>query len=91
VYEFVCGCPEPVGRDEADAAAGIGRAVAVYQLDKLVEAGLLTQAAENAAADFLSPLGVDLDREVRRATPARMARAYAEPFAPESFQLTTLG
>ena len=33
---------EPVGRDEAAAAVGIGRALAVYHLDKLVEAGLLT-------------------------------------------------
>ena len=32
----------PVGRDEAASAAGIGRALAVYHLDKLVESGLLT-------------------------------------------------
>jgi predicted ArsR family transcriptional regulator len=42
LYEFVSGCAEPVGRDEAAAAAGIGRALAVYHLDKLVESGLLT-------------------------------------------------
>ncbi len=42
LYEFVSGSPEPVGRDEAAAAAGIARALAVYHLDKLVEAGLLT-------------------------------------------------
>jgi len=42
LYEFVSGCTEPVGRDEAAAAVGIGRALAVYHLDKLVEAGLLT-------------------------------------------------
>jgi GTP cyclohydrolase I len=47
------------------------------------------RAAEKAAADFLTALGVDLDREERQATPARMARAYAELFAPEPFQLTT--
>ena len=47
------------------------------------------QAAERAAADFLTALGIDLDREERQATPARMARAYAELFAPEPFQLTT--
>ncbi|HEX6450616.1 MAG TPA: GTP cyclohydrolase I [Trebonia sp.] len=47
------------------------------------------QAAEKAAADFLTALGIDLDREERQATPARMARAYAELFAPEPFQLTT--
>ena len=42
LYEFVSGCTEPVGRDDAAAAVGIGRALAVYHLDKLVEAGLLT-------------------------------------------------
>ena len=35
-------------------------------------------AAERAAADLLAALGIDLDREERRATPGRMARAYAE-------------
>ncbi len=42
LYEFVSGRPAPVGRDEAAAAVEIGRALAVYHLDKLVEAGLLT-------------------------------------------------
>jgi GTP cyclohydrolase IA len=45
--------------------------------------------AERAAADFLTALGVDLDREERRATPARMARAYAELLAAHPFRLTT--
>jgi predicted ArsR family transcriptional regulator len=42
LYGFVSGRGEPVGRDEAAAAVSIGRALAVYHLDKLVEAGLLT-------------------------------------------------
>jgi predicted ArsR family transcriptional regulator len=42
LYEVVCERTEPVGRDEAAAAAGVGRALAVYHLDKLVEFGLLT-------------------------------------------------
>jgi GTP cyclohydrolase I len=46
-------------------------------------------AAERAAADFLAALGIDLDREERRATPARMAHAYAELLAAEPFRLTT--
>jgi GTP cyclohydrolase IA len=46
-------------------------------------------AAELAAADFLAALGVDLDREGLRETPARMARAYAELFDARPFQLTT--
>jgi predicted ArsR family transcriptional regulator len=42
LYALVSRRTEPVGRDEAAAALGIGRALAVYHLDKLVEAGLLT-------------------------------------------------
>jgi predicted ArsR family transcriptional regulator len=42
LYAFVSGRNEPVRRDEAAAAVGIGRALAVYHLDKLVESGLLT-------------------------------------------------
>jgi GTP cyclohydrolase IA len=47
------------------------------------------EAAERAAADFLTALGIDLDREERRATPGRMARAYAELLAAQPFHLTT--
>jgi GTP cyclohydrolase IA len=46
-------------------------------------------AAKRAAADLLTALGIDLEREDRRATPARMARAYAELFAAQPFRLTT--
>ncbi len=42
LYEFVSRQEGPVGRDEAAAAAGVGRALAIYHLDKLVGAGLLT-------------------------------------------------
>jgi GTP cyclohydrolase I len=35
-------------------------------------------AARRAAADFLSALGIPIDREDLRETPARMARAYAQ-------------
>jgi GTP cyclohydrolase I len=45
--------------------------------------------AENAAAAFLTALGLPLDSEGLRDTPARMARAYAEMFAPRPFDLTT--
>jgi GTP cyclohydrolase IA len=47
------------------------------------------QAAERAATEFLTALGMDLDREERRVTPARMARAFAELLAPQRFRLTT--
>lgn len=46
-------------------------------------------AAERAAARFLRALGLDLDSESMRRTPARMARAYAELFEPRPFELTT--
>ena len=42
LYEVVTRLAGPVSRDEAASAAGIGRALAVYHLDKLVESGLLT-------------------------------------------------
>jgi predicted ArsR family transcriptional regulator len=40
-YEVVVEAARPVGRNEAAAAAGIGRALAAYHLDRLVAAGLL--------------------------------------------------
>jgi predicted ArsR family transcriptional regulator len=42
LYELVQAAEEPVGRDEAASAAGIGRSAAGYHLDQLVDAGLLT-------------------------------------------------
>ncbi|MGH3849159.1 MAG: GTP cyclohydrolase I, partial [Pseudonocardiaceae bacterium] len=46
-------------------------------------------AAEQAAALFLRALGISTDTEHLRATPRRMARAYAELFTPRPFDLTT--
>src|SRR5215208_1798546 len=45
--------------------------------------------AEQAAADFLLALGVDLDDESRRDTPRRIARMYDELLTPEPFDATT--
>ena len=47
------------------------------------------EAAYRAAADFLSALGVAIDQEDLRDTPARMARAYAELFDARPLRLTT--
>jgi len=47
------------------------------------------EAAEKAAADFLRALGVGLDTEHLRATPGRMARAWAEILTPREFTATT--
>lgn len=42
LYQIVSAGTEPTGRDEAAAAAGIGRPLAAYHLDRLVDLGLLT-------------------------------------------------
>jgi GTP cyclohydrolase I len=47
------------------------------------------EAAQRAAAGFLAALGIELDREGLRETPARMARAYAELFSAPPLRLTT--
>ena len=52
-------------------------------------AGVDIGAARRAAADFLSALGIDVDREEMRETPAWMARAYAELFSTRPLRLTT--
>jgi predicted ArsR family transcriptional regulator len=49
LYEVVTRQDGPLGRDEAASAAGIGRALAVYHLDKLVESGLLTASYQRPA------------------------------------------
>jgi len=52
-------------------------------------AGVDIGAARRAEADFLSALGIDVDREEMRETPARMAGAYAELFSTRPLRLTT--
>ena len=52
-------------------------------------AGVDLEVARRAAADFLSALGVAIDQEDLRETPARMARAYAELFESRPLRLTT--
>ncbi len=52
-------------------------------------AGVDIDAARRAAAGFLSALGIDVDREDLRETPARMARAYAELLSARPLRLTT--
>ncbi|WP_267594882.1 GTP cyclohydrolase I FolE [Carbonactinospora thermoautotrophica] len=51
--------------------------------------GVDLDAAERAARDFMAALGISTDSEGLRATPRRMARAYAELFSPRPFHLTT--
>lgn len=47
------------------------------------------ERAELAAGDFLAALGVSLESEHLRATPGRMARAWAQLLTPRPFALTT--
>jgi predicted ArsR family transcriptional regulator len=49
LYRFVAAHGEPVGRDEAATAAGIGRPLAAYHLDKLVDLGLLVASYQRPA------------------------------------------
>lgn len=49
MYDYVCGCIEPAGRDEVAAATGYGRPLVAYHLDKLVELGLLTASYRRPA------------------------------------------
>lgn len=49
LYQVVSRGAAPVGRDEAAAEAGIGRPLAAYHLDKLVEIGLLTASYQRPA------------------------------------------
>src|SRR5260370_8767687 len=46
-------------------------------------------APQRAAGACLAALGIDLDRDELRETPARMARAYAELFDARPLRLTT--
>src|SRR5262249_8852877 len=79
------GAPEP-GRDLPVASARQpGRDLGIVSERPRVDLA----AAERAAAQFLTALGVDLRGDGLSQTPARMARAYAELFDARPFRLTT--
>jgi predicted ArsR family transcriptional regulator len=81
LYEVVTRQPGPVSRDEAAATAGIGRALAVYHLDKLVESGLL-------AATYQRPAGRSGPGAGRPAKLyARADREFAVTVPPRSYEL----
>lgn len=56
---------------------------------ELVRTGIDLRAAEAAAADLLTALGLDLGAESTARTPGRMARALAEMMTPSEFEMTT--
>ena len=81
LYEVVTSRPGPVSRDDAAAAAGIGRALAVYHLDKLVESGLLT-------ASYQRPPGRSGPGAGRPAKVyARSDREFAVTVPPREYEL----
>jgi len=81
LYEVVTSQPGPVSRDEAASAAGIGRALAVYHLDKLVESGLLT-------ASYQRPPGRSGPGAGRPAKMyARSDREFAVSVPPREYEL----
>jgi GTP cyclohydrolase IA len=51
--------------------------------------GIDLTAAEKAAADLLTALGIPHDSGSMAATPGRIARAYAELLTPREFSMTT--
>ena len=81
LYDFVAGSREPVGRDEAAAAVGIGRAIAVYHLDKLVESGLLTASYRRPPGRS----GPGAGRPAKRY--ARSGREFAVTVPPREYEL----
>ena len=81
LYEVVTRQSGPVSRDEAASAAGIGRALAVYHLDKLVESGLLT-------ASYQRPPGRSGPGAGRPAKLyARSDREFAVTVPPREYEL----
>ena len=81
LYDFVAGSREPVGRDEAAAAVGIGRAIAVYHLDKLVESGLLTASYRRPPGRS----GPGAGRPAKRY--ARSGREFTVTVPPREYEL----
>jgi predicted ArsR family transcriptional regulator len=81
LYQVVAGSARPVGRDEAAAAAGVGRPLAAYHLDKLVELGLL-------AASYQRPPGRGGPGAGRPAKVyARSGREFAVSVPPREYEL----
>jgi predicted ArsR family transcriptional regulator len=81
LYEFVAGSAGPVSREEAAAAAGIGRGLAAYHLDKLVALGLLTARYQRPAGR--TGRGAGRPAKVYR----RSEREFAVTVPPREYEL----
>ena len=82
LYEVVTSRTGPVSRDEAAQAAGIGRALAVYHLDKLVESGLLDPRLTRGR-----PGGAGPGPAVPAKVYARSDREFAVTVPPREYEL----
>ncbi|HUA31252.1 MAG TPA: transcriptional regulator [Streptosporangiaceae bacterium] len=81
LYRVVAASTRPVGRDEAAAAASVGRPLAAYHLDKLVELGLLD-------ASYQRPPGRGGPGAGRPAKVyARSGREFAVSVPPRDYEL----
>jgi predicted ArsR family transcriptional regulator len=87
LYLYVVGRPHAVGRDEAAAAVGIGRALAAFHLDRLIEAGLLSaeyrrlSGRTGPGAGRPAKLYRRADRQVEVTIPERRDDVVARLFA----------
>jgi predicted ArsR family transcriptional regulator len=81
LYEAVCEHAGPIGRDAAAAAAGIGRPLAAYHLDKMVDLGLLA-AVYRRPADRRGP-GAGRPAKVY----FRSGREFAVTVPPREYEL----
>ena len=87
LYEHVAGAERPVSRDEAAAAAGIGRSLAAYHLDKLADQGFLAVCYERRSgrsgpgAGRPAKLYARSGREFAASVPARDYELVAELLA----------
>lgn len=79
VYEYVAACAEPVSRNAVAEAVDIGRTLAAFHLDKLVDSGLL----ETAYAPRAGGPGAGRPAKLYR----RSAAEYAVALPPRDYRL----
>ena len=81
LYEYVTESDGPVSREQAAAAASIGRTLAAYHLDKLADAGLLTVSYQRPAGRG----GPGAGRPAKLYTPATQEMSVSLP--PRDYEL----
>jgi GTP cyclohydrolase I len=74
---------------DTEVQEGATRPDRVVHLHPVPANGIDLDKATRAVADLLDALGVDRSNDGLEATPARVARAYAEMLSPEPFHVTT--